>query len=61
LADPHYRQFLSLVDTLPEQLYGPGKKLAFYHLQTFGVLPEHQKKGYGTAWMAAVEEKVFYS
>jgi GNAT superfamily N-acetyltransferase len=26
-------------------------------LQTFGVLPEHQKKGYGMALMSAVEKK----
>ncbi|KAJ7465269.1 hypothetical protein FB451DRAFT_1370112 [Mycena latifolia] len=42
---------------IPERLYGPGQKLAAYHLQTFGVLPEHQKKGYGMALMSAVEEK----
>jgi GNAT superfamily N-acetyltransferase len=50
-----------LADTVPDRLYGPGQQLASYHLQTFGVLPEHQKKGYGMALMTAVEEKVFYS
>ncbi|KAK7001627.1 hypothetical protein R3P38DRAFT_2730455 [Favolaschia claudopus] len=49
--------FLSLADTVPERLYGPGQQQASYHLQTFGVLPQHQKKGYGTALMSAVEEK----
>ncbi|KAJ7353530.1 hypothetical protein DFH08DRAFT_857026 [Mycena albidolilacea] len=49
--------FLSLADTVPDRLYGPGQQLASYHLQTFGVLPEHQKNGYGMALMTAVEEK----
>ncbi|KAJ6504630.1 hypothetical protein C8R47DRAFT_1174601 [Mycena vitilis] len=49
--------FLTITDEVPEKLYGPGQQLASYHLQTFGVLPEHQKKGYGMAIMRAVEEK----
>ncbi|KAJ7817842.1 hypothetical protein B0H14DRAFT_2840954 [Mycena olivaceomarginata] len=47
--------FLSLADTVPDRLYGPGQQLASYHLQTFGVLPEHQKKGYGMALMTAAK------
>ncbi|KAJ7625227.1 hypothetical protein DFH06DRAFT_740809 [Mycena polygramma] len=49
--------FLTITDEVPEKLYGPGQQLASYHLQTFGVLPEHQKKGYGMAIMHAVEDK----
>ncbi|KAJ7734014.1 hypothetical protein DFH07DRAFT_967769 [Mycena maculata] len=60
LGDVHRKwwdNFLSLCNTVPDELYGPSKKLASYHLQTFGVLPAYQKKGYGMALMAAVEEK----
>ncbi|KAJ6542606.1 hypothetical protein B0H19DRAFT_1310247 [Mycena capillaripes] len=49
--------FLFLADTVPDRLYGPGQQLTSYHLQTFGVLPEHQKKGYGMALMSSVEDK----
>jgi len=61
MVDEKYQKwwdnFLSFVDDVADRLYGPGKQTASYHLQTFGVLPEHQKKGYGTALMKAVEKR----
>ncbi|KIJ44005.1 hypothetical protein M422DRAFT_169003 [Sphaerobolus stellatus SS14] len=43
---------------MPEKYYGPGKQLDSYHLQLFGVLPEYQRKGYGTALVKFVENRV---
>ncbi|KIJ36705.1 hypothetical protein M422DRAFT_211995 [Sphaerobolus stellatus SS14] len=50
-------KFLIFVDEVAEKIFGDGQKLASYHLQTFGVLPDHQKKGYGTLLMKTVQQK----
>lgn len=41
-----------------EKFFGPGVKLASYHLQLLGVHPEHQRHGIATQLMAVVHEKV---
>ena len=51
-------QFLGQYDELVERSHGTGVKLGGYHLQVIGTLPEHQKKGVGTALMQYVEKKV---
>jgi hypothetical protein len=48
-----------LVNAVPLPLYGPGPQFAPYHLQVFGVLLEHENKGYGITMVAAVDEKIF--
>ncbi|PPQ68716.1 hypothetical protein CVT26_003622 [Gymnopilus dilepis] len=52
-----WTNFLQAVDDVTDKLYGLGQQLAAYHLQTVGVLPEHQKRGYGTALLNAVERQ----
>lgn len=51
-------QFLPKYQDQTDKALGDGIKLASWHLQTFGVLPELQGKGIGTALMDAVKEKV---
>jgi len=49
--------FLAIYDEYTSDVFGPGVKLAGYHLQLFGVHPNHQRKGYGTAMIQLVEAK----
>lgn len=41
-----------------DQAFGPGVKLAGYHLQFLGIAPEHQRKGLATQLITAVEKLV---
>ncbi|KAF8870904.1 hypothetical protein CPB84DRAFT_1754256 [Gymnopilus junonius] len=52
-----WTNFLQEVDDVTDKLYGFGQQLASYHLQTVGVLPEYQQRGYGAALMTAVEHR----
>ncbi|EIN04132.1 hypothetical protein PUNSTDRAFT_128456 [Punctularia strigosozonata HHB-11173 SS5] len=49
--------FLPKYEEQVEHALGEGKKVASWHLQMFGVLPELQNKGIGTALMQAIEPK----
>jgi len=51
-------QFIDLYNDLAENAFGSGAKLAAYHLQMFGVMPERQRQGIGRALIEFVEEKV---
>ncbi|EPQ55011.1 hypothetical protein GLOTRDRAFT_138743 [Gloeophyllum trabeum ATCC 11539] len=50
-------QFLVDYDDLCETSFGPGVKLASYHLQVFGVVPDYQRRGFGRALIEAVADK----
>ncbi|EIN04126.1 hypothetical protein PUNSTDRAFT_47662 [Punctularia strigosozonata HHB-11173 SS5] len=49
--------FLPKYEQQVEHALGEGQKLASWHLQMFGVLPELQNKGIGTALMQAIVPK----
>jgi GNAT superfamily N-acetyltransferase len=46
------------MNQLSDTSLGPGFKLHQWYLVLFGVVPNHQGKGYGKAIMAAVEKLV---
>ena len=51
-------QFIDLYNDSAEKAFGSGAKLAAYHLQMYGVVPERQRQGIGRRLIEFVEEKV---
>ncbi|PSR72878.1 hypothetical protein PHLCEN_2v11245 [Hermanssonia centrifuga] len=51
-----WAEFLDVYDRFTDRAFGPGLKLDSYHLQLFGVAPEHHRKGVACALVQAVEQ-----
>ncbi|KIM90552.1 hypothetical protein PILCRDRAFT_187461 [Piloderma croceum F 1598] len=49
--------FIDVYNDLCEKAFGAGAKLAAYHLQMYGVMPERQRQGIGRELVKVVEDK----
>lgn len=52
-----WKYFNSTYNDAAERVFGDGAKVAAYHLQMFGVIPERQRQGIGSGLINFVEEK----